>query len=503
MEIPKYVQEILVKLEKASFEAYIVGGCVRDLLLIRLATTNGDHPNVKRSAPKDWDITTKARPEEILKVFPDGKYENEFGTVLVKVKNKKGKTEEVVEVTTYRSEQGYSDRRRPDEVRFENKLEKDLERRDFTINALALRLRSLQKGGQAGQANEVIDLFGGEKDLKKKIIRAVGEPIDRFKEDALRMMRAIRLSAQLGFSIEPKTERAINKMAGSIKFIANERIKDELIKILESDRAYEGVMNLHNVKLLNYILPELEKGVKVKQDRHHIYTVFKHSLLSLKHCPSKDWRVRMAAMLHDIAKPQTKKIIKGVATFYNHEYAGAKMVNKIMRRLKFSNEDTQKVTNLIRHHMFYYNAGEVTASSVRRLIYKVGRENLKDLIDLRIGDRLGSGVPKGKPYKLRHLEYMMKRVQNDPVSVKMLKINGDHMIAKLSFKPGPKMGAILDILLSEVIEDPKLNNLKYLARQAKELDKSDLGKLRKQAKDMIEEKREEDDEEMKKEFWVK
>ena len=505
MKIPKYVEDILQKLEKASFEAYIVGGCVRDLLM-----------EVK---PKDWDITTKARPEEILKIFPESEYENTFGTVLVKVKNKKGESEEIVEVTTYRSEQGYSDRRHPDEVKFEDKLEKDLERRDFTINSLALkmlnekeakearlptRLAEVKDEAQVGSlaSREIIDLFGGKKDLKKKIIRAVGEPVDRFKEDALRMMRAIRLSAQLGFVIEPKTERAIKKMAGSIKFIANERIRDELIKILESDKAYEGIMNLHKTKLLNYILPELEKGVKVKQDRHHIYTVFKHSLLSLKHCPSKDWRVRLAAMLHDIAKPQTKKIIKGVATFYNHEYAGAKMVNKMMRRLKFSNEDTQKVTNLIRHHMFYYNAGEVTASSVRRLIRKVGRENLKDLIDLRIGDRLGSGVPKGKPYKLRHLEYMMKRVQNDPVSVKMLKINGDYMIAKLGFKPGPKMGAILDITLSEVIEDPKLNNLKYLAKRAKELDKSDLDKLRKQAKEMIEEKRGEDDKEMKKEFWV-
>jgi len=213
--------------------------------------------------------------------------------------------------------------------------------------------------------------------------------------------------------------------------------------------------------------------------------------------------VRLAALLHDIAKPQTKKIINGVATFYNHEYAGAKMAKKIMQRLRFSNDDTDKVTNLIRHHMFYYNADEVTASSVRRLVRKVGRESLKDLIDLRIGDRLGSGVPKAKPYKLRHLEYMMKRVQNDPVSVKMLKINGDYMIAKLGFKPGPKMGAILDILLSEAVEDPKLNNLKYLAGRVKELDKSDLAELRKQAKAMIEEKNKEDDQKMKEEFWVK
>jgi len=483
MKIPKYVKEILERLEKAGYKAYIVGGCVRDLLM-----------DVE---PKDWDVTTNARPKETLKIFSEAKYENEFGTVLVIVKDSKGVTKNVVEVTTYRSERGYSDKRHPDEIKFEDKLEKDLERRDFTINAMALRFRS----GQAKE--EIIDLFGGQKDLEKKVIRAVGEPIDRFKEDALRMMRAVRLSAQLGFSIEPKTERAITKMAGSIKFIAKERIKDELIKILESDKAYEGAMKLYNTKLLRYIIPELLAGIKVKQDRHHIYTVFKHSMLSLKHCPSADWRVRMASWLHDIGKPKTKVIRGGIATFYNHEYVSAKMVKTIMRRLKFSNEDIDKVTNLVRYHMFYYNTDEVTASSVRRLIANVGQENLKDLINLRIADRLGSGTPKAKPYKLRYLEYMFKRVQNDPVSVKDLKLKGDYMIAKLGFKQGIKMGAILEVLLSEVIEDPKLNNLEYLADRAKEFDKLELAELRKQAKDVIEGKRQKDDKEMKKEFWVK
>ena len=298
MKIPDYVENLIEKLEKAGYEAYIVGGCVRDLLL--------------KKEPKDWDITTNAKPEEILKVLPDGKYENIFGTVLVPIKNKDKETEDVVEITTYRSEQGYSDRRHPDEIRFEKKLDKDLERRDFTINAIALR----QKTGDRKQEIEIIDLFGGQKDVKKKIIRAVGEPVDRFKEDALRMMRAIRLSCQLKFEIEPKTQRAITKMAGGIKFVSKERVKDELIKILDSDRAYEGIMLLHDTKLLQYILPELERGVGVGQNKHHTYTVFKHSVLSLKNCPSNDWRVRFAALLHDIAKPQTKKMIKGDYTFY-------------------------------------------------------------------------------------------------------------------------------------------------------------------------------------------
>ena len=331
----------------------------------------------------------------------------------------------------------------------------------------------------------------------------MGEPVDRFKEDALRMVRAIRFSAQLGFEIEPKTERAIKKMAGSIKFVANERIKDELVKILSSDQAYEGFIKLRKTNLLNYIIPELLQGAGVAQNHHHIYSVLKHSFLSLKHCPNKDWQVRFAALLHDIGKPKTKEMKNNAATFYNHEYAGERMVRKIMKRLKFSSADQERVANLVRHHMFYYNNDEVTAASVRRLIKKVGKENLKDLIDIRIADRLGSATPKAKPYKLRHLEYMFERVQNDPLSVKMLKINGDYMIEKLGFKPGIKMGAILDILLSEVIEDPKLNNLKHLEKRAKELNKMNAEELRAQAKEKIEDKRVKDDKEMKKGYYVK
>lgn len=504
MKIPEYVRNIIEKLEKAGHEAYIVGGCVRDLLLASYASsyvkTSEDkkaleakdkEPNdsfAKASEPKDWDVTTNAKPEKVLKIFLDGKYENKFGTVLIPSEQKT----EIVEVTTYRSEQGYSDRRHPDKIVFEDSLDKDLSRRDFTINAMAMNL-----------SGEIVDLFGGEKDIKKKIIRAVGEPVDRFKEDALRMMRAIRLASQLEFVIEEKTERAIKKIAGGLKFIAKERIRDELIKILQSEKAYEGVMMLRNVKLLQYIIPELERGVGVKQNRHHTYSVFKHSTLSLKHCPNKDWRVRFASLLHDIAKPQTKRFIKGDATFYNHDIVGAKVTKKIMQRLKFSTGDTLKVTNLIYNHMFYYNVGEVTASSVRRLIRKVGREDLKNLIDLRIADRLGSGVPKAKPYKLRHLEYMMKKVQKDPVSVKMLKINGDELMKLLNLEPGPKIGAILDVLLSEVIEDPKLNSKKYLEKRSKELEKLELVELRGKAKEKIEERKMEDDKELKKEFYVK
>jgi len=528
MKIPEYIKEIINKLTEAGFEAYIVGGCVRDLLLASYAPSGAEATGKKASdakaqGPKDWDITTNARPEQILKVFPKGKYENVFGTVLIPVKN--GASNEVVEITTYRSEQGYSDRRHPDEIKFEDSLDKDLERRDFTINAMAIALippTPLLKGGEGGlkfpfnkggmggfvllnkdEKVKIIDLFGGQKDIKKKIIRAVGEPVDRFKEDGLRMIRAIRFACQLGFAIEPKTQRGITKMAGGIKFIAKERIKDELIKILKSDHAYEGILLLQETKLLQYILPDLIRGVGVEQNRHHVYTVFKHSVLSLKFTPSSDWRVKFASLMHDIAKPQTKKLINGVETFYNHEMVGARLTKKIMKRLKFSAKDIEKVVNLIRSHMFYYNVGEVTASSVRRLIAKTGEANLKDLIDLRVADRLGSGVPKAKPYKLRHLEYMMEKVRHDPTSVKMLEINGDKIMELLKISPGPKIGAILDVLLSEVIEDPNLNNAKHLSERSKELSKMELADLRHKAKEVIEEKRTEEDKELKKEFWVK
>ncbi|HKK54367.1 MAG TPA: CCA tRNA nucleotidyltransferase [Patescibacteria group bacterium] len=473
---PLYIKTTLEKLNNANFEAYVVGGCVRDILMKKI--------------PNDWDITTSATPEEIMKVFDDAKYENDFGTVLVPIKEKE-ELIDVLEITTYRSEQGYSDNRRPDEVKFENDLEKDLERRDFTINALAM-----------DREEEIIDLFGGLKDINKEIIRAVGEPIERFKEDALRLLRAIRLSAQLDFGIENKTERAILKMAGSVKFVSQERIRDELIKMLKTDNGHLAIKRLHDNKILQYILPELEAGVNVSQNHHHIYTVFEHSWRALATCPSLDWRVKLAALLHDIGKPKSKRIIKGEATFYNHEYIGAKMTDKILKRLKFKNEDREKIVNLVKNHMFYYNVGEVTASSVRRLIKKVGKENIKDLIDLRIADRLGSGTPKAKPYKLRHLEYMMEKVQHDPVSVKSLNINGNDLIKELKIEPSPKIGAILEVLLAEVIEDPKLNEHELLLKRAKELQKDNLQDLRKQAKDSIEQENIKEDKKIKKQYYV-
>lgn len=496
MKVPKYVTDTINTLEKKNKEAFIVGGCVRDSLLGRI--------------PSDWDITTNALPEEMLKIFPDSKYVNDFGTVILPIRDSKKEVIDVIEITTYRSEQGYSDKRRPDKVIFEKEIDKDLGRRDFTVNALAMRPTGSKLGFKSDLLShvhqesdyDIIDLFGGIKDIKKKIIRAVGEPEDRFKEDALRMMRAIRLSVQLGFSLEDKTTRGITKLAGSLKFISKERIATELIKIMSADNPYEGIIALHKTKLLGYILPELVSGCGVGQNYHHINDVFEHNVLSLKFCPSKDWRVRFAALLHDVGKVRTKKIIKGQATFYNHEYVSARIAKRVCERLHFSVEDSKKIITLIKGHMFYYNVGEVTAASVRRLISKVGEENLEDLIDLRIGDRLGSGVKKAVPYKLRHLKYMFKKVRRDPVSVKMLKINGNDIMELLKIKPSPKIGEILDVLLSEVIEDPKLNTKKHLEKRARELNELDGIELRKKAKQTIEEERKREDQEMKREFKV-
>ena len=288
MTIPDYVLETTKTIKKNKFEAYIVGGCVRDFLMGK--------------APQDWDIATNARPEEMLKILPEAKYKNTFGTVILPIRDKKSdELITVLEITTYRSEANYSDNRHPDEVVFETSLLKDLSRRDFTINALAL---------DPENEAEIVDLYKGKKDIKLKIVRAIGEPVDRFKEDALRMLRAVRFCAQLGFTLEPKTQRGIIKMAGSIKFVSKERIRDELIKILSSPDPALGIELLRECKLLQYILPELELGLNVKQDRHHIYPVYKHNLLALKHCPSTIWQVRLAALLHDIGKPKTRKIIK-------------------------------------------------------------------------------------------------------------------------------------------------------------------------------------------------
>lgn len=477
MKLPKEVLEIIEKLNSNGFEAYAVGGCVRDLILGR--------------EPKDWDITTNAKPEELQKIFPESFYENKFGTVTVKTDSEDPILKEV-QVTPYRIEGKYTDARHPEEVKFVQKLEDDLSRRDFTVNALAL-----------DKAGKITDLFGGQDDVKKKTIRTVGEPHDRFSEDALRMLRAVRFATILGFKIEDETLKAIEENSGWLRAISKERIRDEFVKIVGSDNAYEGVLLLEGSGLLQYIIPELREGIGVEQNLHHIYTVWEHLVRALKYTAEKNYslEVRLASLFHDIGKPRSKIGEGRNSTFYGHEVIGAKMVAKIMDRLRFPKDQAEKVTKLVRYHMFYYNPEEVTESSVRRLLVKIGKDNVEDLLKVREADRIGSGRPKAVPYKLRHLKYIIDKVSDDPISAKMLKIGGEDVMKELNIEPGPKVGLILNSLLAEVVEDPSRNVKEDLIKRIRELDKKSPEELRESLK-KIEEAIEKEEEERRKKYYV-
>jgi len=467
MKIPAEVKEIIEKLNRAGFEAYAVGGCVRDLLLGR--------------TPQDWDIATSATPEEIIKLFPDGFRENEkFGTIGVKTDSADLRLK-VIEVTTFRLEEKYTDKRHPEVVHFAKSIQSDLERRDFTINALAFHP---EKG--------LIDKFGGQQDLKNKIIKAVGEPQKRFSEDALRLLRAARFAAELGFEIEAKTKEAIRENAEWLQAISKERIRDELVKLIEAKQAKRGFELLHELGLLRFIIPELETGIGVSQNKHHIYTVWEHNLRALQYAADNNYQlpIRLAALLHDVAKPQTKQGEGPDSTFYGHEVLGAKMAAKILERLRFPNEVVKKVVHLVRYHLFYYNVGEVTEAGVRRFLRRVGPENVPDLIKVREADRIGSGVPKAKPYKIRHLLFMIEKVSRDPISPKMLKVTGNDVMEILKISPGPKVGYTLNILLAEVLDDPKKNTKDYLKERIKELGKISEKELRQKAAASLETKEE-------------
>ncbi len=457
MVLPKEVKDTIKALESAGFEAYAVGGCVRDFILER--------------EPYDWDITTNAKPEEIQKIFKNSVYENQFGTVAINTESKNERLK-IIEITTYRVEEKYTDKRHPDIVKFTNKIDDDLSRRDFTINAIAF------------DGKNFIDPFDGQRDIKNKIIRAVGEPSKRFNEDALRLMRAVRFAVQLNFSIEPETTDAILDNSNDIVAISKERIRDELIKIIMTKNAKTGIEMLHSFGLLKHIMPELEEGINVSQNKHHIYTVWEHNQLSLDWAANHNYKLenRIASLMHDIGKPRTKKGEGLDATFYNHEVIGAKMTAKILERLKFPKKFIEKVVLLVRYHLFYYNVEEVTESSVRRLVKNVGPENINDLLEVRIADRKGSGVPKAEPYKLRHLRAIIEKVSRDPISVKMLKINGDDLMKILKIEPGPKIGYILNILLDEVLDDPQKNNKEYLTSQILKLNKKPPKELEKMCK---------------------
>lgn len=482
MKIPDKIREISKKIKSEGYQAFVVGGSVRDMLLGK--------------DPQDWDMTTNADPEEIERIFEKSYSDNSFGTVTVLTGSKKDSLKEV-EITPYRTEENYRDGRHPEKIEWAETIEEDLSRRDFTINALALDV----------DTKEIKDLFNGKKDIEQKVIRTVGDPQKRFSEDALRMMRAVRLATTLGFTIEKKTKEAIKKNSSSLKKISNERIRDELLKIVMSKNADEGMDKLKELGLLKYIIPELDKACGVDQNKHHIYDCYRHSVLALKYAAENDYNmhVRMASLLHDIAKPTVKEGEGEEATFYNHEVVGAKMAEKILKRLKFPKKDIKKIKKLVRYHLFYYNVGEVSESSVRRLVRRVGRENTDDLIKVRKADRIGSGVPKAEPYKLRHLQYVMEKISQDPISTEMLDINGNEVIDILNISPGPEVGNILDILLATVLSDPEKNKKEILKKEVeriKEMNKDQLEKMAEAAKEYIEKVETKRDEMTKKKYWV-
>ncbi len=445
-KLPKEVWDIFKKFTDSGLEIYLVGGAVRDLLLGREIV--------------DADFTTNAPPEEIQKVLPESFYDNVFGTVGLIIKTDRG--EEKYEITTYRSERGYADRRHPEKVSWGKTVEDDLKRRDFTVNAMAI-------GPVREQSLELIDLFNGQEDLKNKIIRAVGNPDERFAEDALRMMRAIRLASQLGFTIEPKTFAAIQKNASLLKEISAERIRDELFKILESGYPAEGITLLLTSGLLQTIIPELIAGYNVPQAKHHIYDVWTHSLMSLKNVPSQDPLVRLATLIHDIGKPVVVRGEGEARTFYNHEVVGAKIARKVAERLRLSKKDEERLVTLVRWHLFTVDERQ-TDSAIRRFIRNVGKENLEDMLALRVGDRLGGGA-RETSWRLEKFKKRLIEVQKQPFSVTDLKINGNDVMKILGLKPGPEVGQVLDQIFEEVVEKKTLNEREVLLKRLEEIKK--------------------------------
>ena len=447
--IPSHIQHIHQKIKDAGFQIYLVGGSVRNLLL--------------EKPVKDWDFTTNATPEEILKIFPEGFYDNTFGTVGIPITMDDHPA--VVEITTYRTERNYIDGRHPGEVAWGTTIEEDLQRRDFTINAIAYDLATQQ----------LIDPYNGQEDLKGHLIKAVGNPQERFKEDALRLMRAIRFATQLSFTISEDTWKAIQEDAALLPRISAERVRDELLKILASDNPYEGIMMLKNGKLLEHILPELLEGIGISQERpgrHHIYDVFEHNLFSMKFCPSNDPIVRFATLIHDLGKPRVQSTDEnGLVIFYNHEVMGAQLAYEICNRLRLSKKERQKIVTLIRWHMFTVDE-HITDSAVRRFIRRIGVENVKDMIDLRIGDRLGSGIPEERAESWR-LKKFKERIEEQllpaPFSINDLAIDGNDIMQELQIKPGRQIGELLQKLFEEVDENLALNTREYLLKRIKEL----------------------------------
>lgn len=450
--VPPNVKEVLARLVKAGWQAYLVGGCVRDLLLGR--------------DPKDWDIATSAHPRQVMSIFlgsiPTG---IKHGTVTVFVDGKP------VEVTTYRVESGYSDLRHPDHVEFTQDLTEDLARRDFTVNAIALSPDA-----------ELVDPYRGTEDLRLRIIRAVGRPAHRFREDPLRMLRAVRFAAELGFSIEDDTYTAIKDHASLLEAVSLERIRDEFTSIILSETPGGAIETLRDTGLLKRFIPELLEGVGFEQNVHHEFTVWEHSIKAIDHTPDV-LSLRLAALFHDIAKPRCLSVDEeGRRRFFHHELVGAEMTAQILRRLRYDNQTINRTAHLVRHHLALHHYPDMTDAAVRRLIRRVGLEAINDLILLRQADRIASGTKRGPVSRgtRRLLQRIEKVLAEDAAfGLKDLAVDGHDVMRVAGIKPGPMVGRVLNQLLEEVLDDPGLNEKERLERRITEIvaEKASSGNL--------------------------
>lgn len=432
--LPEKVVGVMKKFMDQRAEIFVVGGAVRDLLL---------HREVK-----DWDFTTNLTPKEMKELFPKNSFcENKFGTFSIVLKNK-----EIFEVTTYRTEKGYSDNRHPDEIQWGKSLEEDVQRRDFTINAIAIDIDG-----------KIYDYCHGQEDINNKLIRTVGDPDERFKEDALRMVRAIRIAAQLNFTIEENTFNSIIKNASLINKISGERIREELFLILKTNKPADGIKLLRNCGLLKEVLPEIMQSIDVVQKGHHIYDVWNHLLETVNNCESNNPITRLACLLHDIAKPVVMIGDGEKRTFHNHEVFGSRIAVKIGKRLKFSNQELDQLFRLVRWHMFTAEDTQ-TDKAVRRFIRNVTPEYLEEMVAIRRADRVGSGASETS-WRWELFKKRLVEVQKQPFTVKDLKVNGLDVMERLKIKPGRKVGEILNKLFAEVDEKPELNEREILLQK--------------------------------------
>ncbi len=436
---------IIEELRKNGYDAYLVGGCVRDMLLGKV--------------PNDWDICTEALPEIVLEIFEENhtvfKKGIKHGTVAVIVDGG------IFEITTYRIDKEYSDHRRPSVVEFTSNLKEDLRRRDFTINAMAY-----------GHDGEIIDFFSGKEDIENRLIRAVGNPDERFEEDALRILRAVRFSVQLDFDIEEDTARAIENKKHLLEKISADRKRDELNKMLVSDIPSRGIKLMHKLDILKYLIPELELGVGFDQKSpFHDKTVFEHTMDVLDRT-EPILTLRLSALLHDIAKPLTFSVDdRGIGHFYRHNSVGSEMAQEILKRLNYSKSDIRDVSDMVKYHMAVHDMQ--TKASVKRLIRKIGQDTVEELIMLYFADK-ASTLDRANNEPGENFERIFKEVINskEPMSLKDLKIDGNELMS-IGFEKGPIIGKILNRLFEYVLETPEDNDREKLMNLAKEILESD------------------------------